>query len=112
MATTATTATTSTQFLAANGEAPRDNPERAVPAQERITSRYMSKYERTRIVGTRALQLSQNAPVLVNLNGETDPLKIAKRELQEKKIPIIVRRHLPNGRFEDWSVHELIVWNK
>jgi len=80
-----------------------------VPTHERTTSTYMTKYERTRIIGTRALQLSLNAPVLIDLKGETDPLKIAKRELQEKKIPIIVRRHLPNGRFEDWSVQELVV---
>lgn len=68
----------------------------------------MTKYERTRIIGTRALQLSQNASPLVELAGETDPLKIASRELQAKKIPIIVRRYLPDGRFEDWSVQELL----
>ena len=97
----------STQFLAA-GSQPDTISTREVPAQERTTSRYMTKYERTRIIGTRALQLSQNAPPLVELAGETDPLKIASRELQAKKIPIIVRRYLPDGRFEDWSVQELL----
>jgi DNA-directed RNA polymerase I, II, and III subunit RPABC2 len=68
----------------------------------------MTKYERTRILGTRALQISLNAPVLVELNGESDPLQIAMKELREKKLPLMVRRYLPNGSFEDWSVSELI----
>ena len=39
-----------------------------------------------------------NAPVMVELNGESDPLDIAMKELREKKIPFIVRRYLPDGR--------------
>jgi DNA-directed RNA polymerase I, II, and III subunit RPABC2 len=38
-----------------------------------------------------------NAPVLVDLEGETDPLQIAIKELKEKKIPLIVRRYMPDG---------------
>eukprot|EP00884_Botryococcus_braunii_P001846 jgi/Botrbrau1/11662/Bobra.168_2s0017.1 len=73
----------------------------------RITTRYMTKYERARILGTRALQISMNAPVMVELEGETDPLEIAMKELKEKKIPFVVRRYLPDGSYEDWSVSEL-----
>ncbi len=39
-----------------------------------------------------------NAPVMVELNGEHDPLEIAMKELREKKIPFTVRRFLPDGR--------------
>ena len=39
-----------------------------------------------------------NAPVMVELNGESDPLEIAMKELREKKIPFTVRRYLPDGR--------------
>lgn len=76
---------------------------------ERITTRYLTKYERARVLGTRALQISMNAPVMVDLDGETDPLRIAEKELRERKIPIIVRRYLPDGSHEDWSIDELIV---
>jgi len=76
---------------------------------ERITTRYLTKFERARVLGTRALQISMNAPVMVDLDGETDPLKIAEKELRERKIPIIIRRYLPDGSHEDWSVDELIV---
>jgi DNA-directed RNA polymerase I, II, and III subunit RPABC2 len=69
----------------------------------------MTKYERARVLGTRALQISLGAPVLVELNGESDPLDIAMKELKNKKIPIVVRRFLPDGSYEDWSVEELII---
>ena len=71
--------------------------------QEQITMQYLTKYERARVLGTRALQSSMNAPVMVDLEGETDPLKIAQKELRERKIPIVNRRYLPDGSFEDWG---------
>lgn len=52
---------------------------------------------------------SMNAPVLVPTEGEIDPLVIAQKELAAKKIPLLVRRYLPDGSFEDWSVSELII---
>jgi DNA-directed RNA polymerase I, II, and III subunit RPABC2 len=95
--------------------------------KERITTPYLTKYERARVLGTRALQIrfaclltsltvpfnttsltSMNAPVLVPLDGETDALQIAIKELSQRKIPLIIRRFLPDGTFEDWSVSELI----
>ncbi|CAA18992.1 DNA-directed RNA polymerases I, II, and III subunit RPABC2 [Schizosaccharomyces pombe] len=81
---------------------------KAVAKEDRTTTPYMTKYERARILGTRALQISMNAPVLVDLEGETDPLQIAMKELAQKKIPLLVRRYLPDGSYEDWSVAELI----
>lgn len=75
----------------------------------RTTTRYLTKYERARILGTRALQLSMNAPPMVELEGETDPLQIAMKELRERKIPLVIRRFLPDGSFEDWSLDELII---
>ncbi|KAI9040057.1 DNA-directed RNA polymerase core subunit RPO26 [Aspergillus affinis] len=82
--------------------------EKKVPNEERTTTPYMTKYERARVLGTRALQISMNAPVLVDLEGETDPLQIALKELNQKKIPLIVRRYLPDGWYEDWTCEELL----
>ena len=50
-----------------------------------------------------------NAPIMVEIKNETDPLEIAKKELKVGKIPMIIRRYLPDGTFEDWQVEELIV---
>ncbi|PWY95654.1 DNA-directed RNA polymerases I, II, and III subunit RPABC2 [Aspergillus sclerotioniger CBS 115572] len=82
--------------------------EKKVPNDQRTTTPYMTKYERARVLGTRALQISMNAPVLVDLEGETDPLQIAIKELNQKKIPLIVRRYLPDGWYEDWTCEELL----
>lgn len=79
------------------------------PKDKRITTPYMTKYERARVLGTRALQIAMNAPIMVEIKNETDPLEIAKKELKAGKIPMIVRRYLPDGTYEDWSVDELIV---
>ncbi|KAG2424101.1 hypothetical protein HXX76_014776 [Chlamydomonas incerta] len=77
--------------------------------RQRITTRYMTKYEKARVLGTRALQISMNAPVMVELSGETDPLEIAMKELREKKVPFTIRRYLPDGSYEDWAISELVV---
>merc|ERR1711865_12669 len=74
----------------------------------RKTTPYMTKYERARILGARALQISMNAPVMVELDNETDPLLIAERELHARVIPFVVRRYLPDGTYEDWKVKELL----
>ena len=75
---------------------------------ERITSTFMTKYEKARVLGTRALQNSKNAPLMITpLPGESDPYKLAERELTEGKIPFIVRRYLPDGSYEDWKLSEL-----
>uniref|UniRef100_A0AC35F649 RPB6 homolog n=1 Tax=Panagrolaimus sp. PS1159 TaxID=55785 RepID=A0AC35F649_9BILA len=82
-------------------------PDQQVPAQERVTTPFMTKYERARVLGTRALQIAMGAPVMVEMEGETDPLEIARKELKEQKVPIIIRRYLPDGSFEDWGIEEL-----
>eukprot|EP00915_Cephaloidophora_sp_WS-2016_P000675 GHVH01000856.1.p1 GENE.GHVH01000856.1~~GHVH01000856.1.p1 ORF type:complete len:126 (+),score=20.13 GHVH01000856.1:21-398(+) len=75
----------------------------------KMTSPYMTKFEKARIIGTRAMQISMNAPITIQANGETDCLAIAERELLQRTVPFIVRRYLPNGQFEDWGVDELII---
>ncbi|GIX86970.1 DNA-directed RNA polymerases I, II, and III subunit RPABC2 [Caerostris extrusa] len=77
--------------------------------QKRTTTPFMTKYEMARILGTRALQIAMNAPVNVELEGETDALQIAMKELKEGKIPICIRRYLPDGSYEDWDADELII---
>lgn len=80
-----------------------------IPDADRITSRFMTKYEKARILGTRALQISKNAPLMVDPNDETDPYRLAEMELSSKKVPFIVRRYLPDGSYEDWKASDLFV---
>ena len=80
---------------------------------ERITPNFLTKYEKARIIGTRALQISRNSPVLVDLGkDDSDPILIAEKELAERKIPFIIRRYLPDGSFEDWKINELHILDR
>lgn len=73
----------------------------------------MTKYEKARVIGTRALQISKNSPVLVDLGKDDyDPILIAERELAEKKIPFVIRRYLPDGSYEDWKLNELEILDR
>lgn len=47
--------------------------------------------------------------VTVEAASESDPLKITMMELRERKLPTIIRRHLPENTFEDWSPDVLII---
>lgn len=73
------------------------------------TTPYLTKYERARVLGTRAMQISMGAPVKIDVQGATDPIVIADMELQRKMNPLIIRRYLPNGEFEDVDVRTLIL---
>jgi|EP00624_Nannochloropsis_granulata_P006915 DNA-directed RNA polymerase I, II, and III subunit RPABC2 len=86
---------------------PHDGVDSSKANKTRVTTRFLTKYERARILGTRALQISMNAPIMVKPGSETDPLKIAMLELRARKIPIIIRRYLPDGSHEDWRIEEL-----
>lgn len=59
------------------------------------------------LLGTVLSLSSHGAALMVDAGGVTDPLEIARMELSAGKIPIVIRRYLPNGNWEDWSVDEL-----
>jgi len=80
--------------------------------QPRLTQPYFTKYEFTALMSTRAQQLAEGALPLVGLEGlkTSDPMfvwNVARREIEQHKLPFIVRRQLPNGRSEYWSAQEL-----
>tara|TARA_X000000950_G_C13901346_1_gene655049 strand:+ start:766 stop:1029 length:264 start_codon:yes stop_codon:yes gene_type:complete len=67
---------------------------------------YLTKYEKARIIGTRALQISMDSKVFIDKKGETDPYKLALMEFEQKKIPLLVERVLPNGDVETLDVNK------
>jgi DNA-directed RNA polymerase I, II, and III subunit RPABC2 len=68
----------------------------------------LTKYERARILGQRAKQIDSGAKSFVHIDKTiNDGYLIATRELEEKKIPFIIRRPLPNGGSEYWKVQDL-----
>jgi DNA-directed RNA polymerase I, II, and III subunit RPABC2 len=69
---------------------------------------FLTKYERTRILGERAKQLNGGAKALIETNPAIiDGYLIAMAELEQKKIPFIIRRPLNNGGSEYWKLKDL-----
>ncbi len=57
----------------------------------------LTRFEVARIISARSLQISVGAPILVKTD-EMDPSKIAEQEFREMKIPMTIKRKLPNGQ--------------
>jgi DNA-directed RNA polymerase I, II, and III subunit RPABC2 len=62
----------------------------------------LTRFEKARILGARALQLSQGAPPFIEIppNARTS-LDIALQELEDRAIPIVIKRRLPNGDYQN-----------
>lgn len=72
------------------------------------TTPIMTKYEKTRILGLRISQLNNGARRLYTPeNRVIDNNIIAEKELQEKILPFIISRPLPNGTKEHWRIQDL-----
>jgi DNA-directed RNA polymerase I, II, and III subunit RPABC2 len=68
----------------------------------------LTRFERARIVGARALQVSLGAPILVELPQRvSDPIDIALAELNEGVLPMTIRRTLPDGSHQDIALVDL-----
>jgi len=69
---------------------------------------FMTKYERTRIIGQRAKQINSGAKAFVKVpENVIDGYLIAELELYQKRIPFIIRRPLPGGGCEYWNLKDL-----
>jgi len=69
---------------------------------------FLTKYERARILGQRAKQIESGSKPFVHVpENVVDSYIIAELELQQKRIPFIIRRPLPNGGCEYWSLKDL-----
>lgn len=70
---------------------------------------YITLYEKTKIIGVRANQLSQGAKPFINVpEYVTDVIQIARLEYEQKRLPFIIKRPLPNGKYEYWRLTDLM----
>ncbi len=71
---------------------------------------FLSVYEKTKILGFRANQLAQGArPYVVVPEHITRTVDIARMELEQRRLPYIVKRPMPNGTFEYWRLSDLMI---
>ena len=71
---------------------------------------FITKYEKARILGERAKQINMGAKPLIEIGPEVmDGYLIALKEFQEKRIPFVIKRPMPNGGCEYWKFKDLEV---
>ena len=69
---------------------------------------FLTKYEKARILGERSKQINSGATPFVKVDiSVIDGYLIALEELEQKKIPFIIKRPLPNGGCEYWKIKDL-----
>ena len=71
---------------------------------------FLTNFEKTKIIGLRANQISKGSVPFVSVPKHiTDVRDIARLELEQKRLPFIIKRPLPNGQFEYWRLTDLLI---
>lgn len=81
-----------------------------VPDTHRQTYNLLTKFEKTRIISTRAEQIARGSAPNIQTDL-TEPIAIAEEELTQNKIPLIIRRFVSEGnekKYEEWNAKDLI----
>lgn len=78
-----------------------------VSKENRLSSNRLTKYEMVRILGERCKQLTMGAKPLVKNYKDLSYDRIAEEEFIRNMIPFKIKRPLPNGKFEIWTLDEL-----
>ena len=82
--------------------------EEKIEIDAKITRPFLTKYEKSRILGQRAKQINSGAYPFVKVpENVIDGYIIAELELKQQRIPFIIRRPMPNGGSEYWKVKDL-----
>jgi DNA-directed RNA polymerase subunit K/omega len=69
---------------------------------------FLTKYEKARVLGQRAKQIETGAKPFISVpENVIDGYVIAELELQQKRIPFVIRRPIPGGAFEYWNIRDL-----
>jgi len=71
--------------------------------QVKIGPPWLTRFEKARIIGIRALQISLGAPVLIPIEDveNLDSLRIAEKELEAQVLPVIIVRWTPDGKYQE-----------
>ena len=67
----------------------------------------MSLYEFVRLIGTRTKQLSMGAKPMIKNHRGLSSKDIAIEELKNNTLPLIIKRPMPDNKFELWKINEL-----
>jgi DNA-directed RNA polymerase I, II, and III subunit RPABC2 len=71
---------------------------------------FLTLFEKTKILGFRANQLSQGARPYIDVpEYVTKAIEIAHLELEQRRLPFILKRPMPDGSFEYWRLSDLMI---
>lgn len=83
---------------------------RSYDPAKNTTRNFMTKYERVKIIGLRAEQLQRGAVPYVEFDKKNfDPIDIAIKELDARKLPFMICRTLPNAEKEYWRLDDMMI---
>ena len=72
------------------------------------TSPYLTKYEKAKVLGLRAQQIATSNITFTEVpKGMTNVIDIARKELEERKIPFIIKRKIGKNKYEYWKLEDL-----
>jgi DNA-directed RNA polymerase I, II, and III subunit RPABC2 len=71
---------------------------------------FLTNYEKTKCISFRASQINNGAkPYILVPTGVNDSYQIAKMELEARRLPIIIKRPMPDGTYEVWRLNDLLI---
>ncbi len=79
-----------------------------VPNDKRITSEIMTMAEYTRVISERAKQIYDGSPIFTSVDNEFNPIRIAEKEVHEKKCPLKISRYITRNIKEEFAVNEMV----
>lgn len=77
----------------------------------RKTSEVMTKYEYTNVISIRADHIQKNDKCFTNTENISDPIEMAKKEIEDKKCPLSILRNITDNIYEIWQVNEMVIPN-
>ena len=75
--------------------------------ENRKTSEIMTMFEYTNVISTRARQIELGGTVFTDINNLSDPIKIAEKEVKDKRCPLDINRYISENIAEKWHVNEM-----
>lgn len=75
---------------------------------DKITSNILTIYEMTELIGIRATQIANGAPIFTDIEYINDPIEMAKKEIINNKCPLYVKRYIGLDKFELWDPNVMI----
>jgi DNA-directed RNA polymerase subunit K/omega len=75
---------------------------------DKITSNILTIYEMTELIGIRATQIANGAPIFTDIEYINDPIEMAKKEIINNKCPLYVKRYIGLDKYELWDPNVMI----